>query len=453
MSAVALLLKEAGWIVTGSDAECYGPPKETLARAQITCTLGYNAHNIPEDATCFVIGRNAKLNAQDNEEVRAAVESGKTIYSFPEILGMLTKGRHNVVVAGSYGKSTTTALLAHIARAAGVDAGYFIGAEPLSLAAPASLGTAPTFILEGDEYPSSHTDSRAKFMHLHPTDVILTSVVHDHVNVYPTMQTYEQPFKELLTLLPESGIAIVSAEEPNALRIAKESGKAVISYGVDTGTYHAAQVHYGEETSFDLMKDGAKLATLTTTLLGRHNVEDIVAASVYALERNLVSVETLPGAIRTFTGVRRRLDRIAPTSKLPVYEGFGSSYEKAHSAIVAMRLHFPGRNLVVIFEPHTFGWRNRANLSWYDDVFAGAEEVFVAPPETQGAGTHEQLSHDEILERIKASGIQTHAYDPKKPEETVALLSGESVLLILTSGDLEGSLPKLVGLLEERFSH
>jgi UDP-N-acetylmuramate: L-alanyl-gamma-D-glutamyl-meso-diaminopimelate ligase len=450
MSATALLLKEAGWRVTGSDAECYGPPRDILSRGGIPFTLGYDPKNIAADIDCFIIGRNAKLAPSENAEVRTALETGKPIYSFPEMLGKLTENRKNLVVAGSYGKSTTAAIIAHLLRHAGVDAGYFVGAEPAQsewLPSPATLGSAAVFILEGDEYPSAHDDPRAKFMHLHPHDVLLTSVVHDHVNVYPTFSDYQKPFRELLALVPDDGIVVVSADEPGALALAQASEKQIVTYGIknNMADYRAADISYGERTHFHLLKNGTDLGELETTLLGAHNVEDIVGAATYVLARNLISFTALADAVRDFKGVRRRLDNITPHSRIPVFEGFGSSYEKARSAIEAIKLHFPDNPLVIIFEPHTFGWRNRANLHWYDDVFKEASSLFIAPPASQGALTHDQLSHEEILAR---AGALAKSYTP---EAVLRSLSGNEVVLILTSGYLEGTISSLIEGITKKF--
>ncbi len=458
MSATALLMKEAGYEVTGSDAECYGPPGDILKRGGLSPFLGYTPDNIPADIDEFVIGRNAKLSPEENDEARAAHESGKPIRSFPEVLGALTQGRKNVVIAGSYGKSTTTTLIAHILRHAGVDAGYFIGAEPARpggenkvLPAPSSLGTAPSFVLEGDEYPSSHDDSRAKFMHLHPTDLVLTAVVHDHVNVYPTFESYKKPFEELLAKVPDDGIVVACADEVGARTMAEASGKKVVLYGIRDGIYRATNIRFGERTRFTLVKDDQEIAEMETGLLGEHNVEDIVAASAYVLARGLVTPDALAKAVAVFSGVRRRLDNIAPRSSVPVFEGFGSSYEKARAAIDAMRLHFATRQLVIVFEPHTFGWRNRANLTWYDTVFAGAGLVLVTPPATQGANTHDQLSYDEIMDRVRATGAQVETYDPHAVLSSVQHLHPNDAVLVLTSGDLEGTLETFARTMEEQF--
>ncbi len=450
MSSSALLLKEAGWRITGSDAECYGPPRGILERGGIPFTLGYDPENIPPDVDCFVIGRNAKLSPAENAEVRAAHESGKPVYSFPEMLGKLTEDRQNLVVAGSYGKTTVTSLVAHILRHAGVDAGYFIGGEPVPstwLPAPAALGSVGFFVLEGDEYPSAHDDPRAKFLHLHPHDVILTAVVHDHVNVYPTLESYRQPFRELLSLMSEGGLVVACADEKGALALARESGKTVVTYGVEAAAdYGTAGIRYGRHTRFTLLARGTALGEIETGLLGAHNVENVVGAAAWVLERKLASFDAIRAALADFKGVRRRLDSAAPDCRLPVFEGFGSSYEKARSAIEAMRLHFPDQSLVIVFEPHTFGWRNRANLGWYDNVFAGAAHVFVAPPETQGAATHNQLTHEEILTRI---GPTAEPY--VSPEAAAASLCDDDAVLILTSGDLHGTLPALIEAIPARF--
>jgi len=451
MSATALLLKEVGWEVTGSDAECYGPPRDVLEQGGISFSLGYDPKNIPVDADCFVIGRNAKLAPEENVEVRAAHSSGKKIYSFPEMLGKLTKNRENCVVVGSYGKSTMTSIVAHILRHAGVDAGYFIGAEPSEtkwLPSPAALGNAAQFILEGDEYPSAHNDPRAKFMHLHPHDIILSSVVHDHVNVYPSFTDYQKPFQELLALVPNDGIVVVSADEPNAFALAQNSGKNLISYGIknDSADYRAADIHYGEKTHFHLIGKETMIGEIETTLLGAHNVENIVGAAAFVLAKELTNFSQVADAIYDFKGVRRRLDNIAPLSRVPVFEGFGSSYEKARSAIEAINLHFPDKPFVIVFEPHTFGWRNRANLNWYDDVFREAKSIFIAPPATQGALTHDQLSHEEILAR---AGDNAKPYTT--PETISQSLSGNEVALILTSGNLYGTIPSLVDEITRKF--
>ena len=168
MSATAKLLRDTGVIITGSDEEVY-PPISTLLDAEaISYNTPYRAANIPADADLIVIGKNAKLVPESNEEVAAALVSGKKVVSFPEVLAELSNDTQTVVVAGSYGKSTMTALLAHCLEDAKLEPSYFIGAVPISPNVNAKKGVGNIFIIEGDEYPSSNTDPRSKFLHYHP---------------------------------------------------------------------------------------------------------------------------------------------------------------------------------------------------------------------------------------------------------------------------------------------
>ena len=173
------------------------------------------------------------------------------------------------------------------------------------------------------------------------------------------------------------------------------------------------------------------------------------------LQKGLLTPGELAAGVASFEGVKRRMELLSPRSAVPVLEGFGSSYEKARSAIAAMKLHFPGRRLLVIFEPHTFTWRNKAALYRYDDVFAGAAKVYIYEPATQGAATHAQLTQEEIVSRVQAAGVDAEAItDPCAALEAIGneLRSGDCVLL-LTSGELGGLIKTLPALAEKKFPY
>jgi UDP-N-acetylmuramate: L-alanyl-gamma-D-glutamyl-meso-diaminopimelate ligase len=190
---------------------------------------------------------------------------------------------------------------------------------------------------------------------------------------------------------------------------------------------------------------------LSTTLLGAHNIENIVGISAMLLEKNLLNPEELARAVATFQGVKRRMELLSPHSGVPVYEGFGSSYEKARSAIAAIKLHFPTKRLVVVFEPHTFTWRNRGAIAYYDDVFVGAEKVYIYEPATQGAATHAQLTQDEIVSRTKAAGFDAHRITADAFETVSNELREGDVVLLLTSGELGGLIKTLPTFVEQKF--
>jgi UDP-N-acetylmuramate: L-alanyl-gamma-D-glutamyl-meso-diaminopimelate ligase len=329
--------------------------------------------------------------------------------------------------------------MAHILRACGRDAGWMVGAISPSLPDTGHWGDAAEVVLEGDEYIVSPTDRRSKFLLYHPRDVLLTSIVHDHVNAFPTFADYEAPFRALLRLLPADGL-LVAREHPAIRAVAGEAACPVVWY--DTGRcdgWWADDVVYGDPTRFTLVRpDGGKIP-LTTGLLGEHNIENVVGVCAYLLERGLVGEAPLQAAVESFAGIRRRLDRLTRHSAVPVIEGFGSSYEKARSAIEALLLHYPHRPLTVVFEPHTFSWRSRDALPWYDTVFEGAARVIVIPPPTHGADTHHQSSFDEILARTAAAGVPVEgARTAEEVTRALSGLKGDEVVLLLSSGPLLG---------------
>jgi UDP-N-acetylmuramate: L-alanyl-gamma-D-glutamyl-meso-diaminopimelate ligase len=283
--------------------------------------------------------------------------------------------------------------------------------------------------------------------------VLLTSATHDHINVFPTHADYLAPFRTLLGSLPSDGLLVVSGE-PHARALAAGLACPIVLYGLnDKANWHATNIARGMETSFDLMRGGEKIVRLSTTMLGDHNIENIVGVSAMLLERKLLTPEELCAGMRTFQGVKRRMELLSPTSKVPVYEGFGSSYEKARSAIEATKLHFPDRRLIVVFEPHTFTWRNRAAIAAYDDVFAGASKIFIFEPASQGAGSHAQLSQDEIVARTRAANYDAEAIN--NPDEALRRLGGvlrsDDVVLLLTSGELGGLIRKIPQLVEIKY--
>ena len=453
MSATALLLRQMGVRITGSDEGFYPPVSDYLKNENIPFAEGYRKENIPDDADVIVIGKNAKLLPESNEEVRAAVESGKPVRSFADLLHDMTADSETIVAAGSYGKSTCTALLAWCLRSAGKDPSYFIGEITNGLETHAHRGQGSTFVLEGDEYPASNWDNRSKFLLYNAKNVLLTSATHDHINVFPTHADYLAPFQTLLGSLPADGLLVVSSE-PHARALAGNLSSAVVFYGLkDKAHWHAANIERGAETGFDLMRGGEKIVRLSTRMLGDHNIENIVGVSAMLLERKLLTPEELRAGISTFQGVKRRMELLSPLSRVPVYEGFGSSYEKARSAIAATRLHFPDRRLIVVFEPHTFTWRNRAAIAAYDDVFAGASKIFIFEPASQGATSHAQLTQDEIVARTRAANYDAEAIND--PDEALRrlgdVLKPNDVVLLLTSGELGGLIREIPQLVEAKF--
>lgn len=454
MSALAVMLKEEGYTITGSDAGFYEPTASYLKNNNIAVLSPHKKENIPKDADTIVIGKHSKLNATENEEVQFALTTPEKIKSFPEILSELTKNRENIIVAGSYGKSTCSALLAWCLLESGVDTGYFFGAIPIGFKKNARLGKEKYFVLEGDEYPSYNIDGeiRSKFLYLHPSHLLLTAVEHDHVNVFPTEESYIKPFEELMKLLPANGTLVASINSPNVKKVVDK--RAAVTYGISgNALWQAKNIKYGKETTFDLYKSKEKIIELQTKLLGEHNIENIVGVSAFLLEKKLITPEQLKNAVSSFGGLVRRLDLKTEKSTVLIYEGFGSSYTKAKTVFDALKLHFPDKRLITIFEPHTFSWRNKSNLHWYDDIFKKSDITLVFKPAEHGQNTHEQAGLVDILEQIRKN--KNNVYGIENKGEAFQILEKtikpEDLIILMSSGDLGGLIEEIPPWAEKKF--
>lgn len=449
MSATAKLLKDAGVAITGSDEAVYPPISTMLEREALVYKTPYAAENIPADADVIVIGKNAKLTPELNPEVAAAFASGKRMMSFPEVLAEVSLGKKNIVVAGSYGKSTSAALLAHCLETAAKDPSYLIGAVPLSPASAARMGNGELFVLEGDEYPSSNTDPRSKFLHMHPAHLLITPLAHDHFNVFPTPAEYLAPFFELVTLPPAGGHVVVCMDGSLSKEFLAKLSRPSITYGLSKGEFTAANIVWGERTSFDICRNGNAVVRVTTSQLGEHNVENIVGVAAFLLSADLVTTEEFAAAVVSFKGIVRRLDRKSEKTSIPIFEGFGSSYEKAKSAIAAMKLHFPTRDLVIVFEPYTINWRKKETLSQYEDVFAGAARALVIEPPLHGKGM--EISVEDIAQRVRTSVPEAQGY--KNAQEVLANLNLQKndAVLLLSSGAMDGLIETIPAAAEHAF--
>lgn len=450
VSALASILVSEGHEVTGSDEAAFPPVSTYLDRLGVRYATSFSAANVPADTDVAIIGTSAKLHGGENPELTEIKRRGIPHYTFAEYLGLHTRERENIVVAGSFGKSTLTAMLAHMLVSAGRKPGWFIGAIPLDLDRTGETGADAQMILEGDEYVVSMEDHRSKFLLYNVQHTLLSSIVHDHVNMFPTFDSYVEPFRKLVANTP--GLLVAARQYETVREIA--GGRDVVWYGLEKGEgYSAEEIVIGEISRFTLVTPKGERIPLETELLGLHNIENLVGASALLLERRLVTAADLQRSVPNFRGVARRLDKKTVHSRVPVYEGFGSSYEKARSAIEAIQLHFPSRPLVVVFEPHTFSWRNADALAWYDTVFEGVTRVLMLPPPEHGAGAHRQLSFAEIIDRTCAAKVDAApmANAGAVMADLDASLKGDEVVLLLSSGPLDGLVDRLPPRLEERF--
>ena len=454
MSAVAVVLKRGSWKVSGSDEGFYEPISGYLRKNKISFFGNYSAKNIPRDADLIVIGNHAKLVPESNAEVKAAFASGIEIKSLPEMLAMFSEGKNNLVITGSFGKSTCTALLAYCLIKTKKNPSYFIGAVPIDSKQSLHLGKGKEFVIEGDEYRSSNWDNRSKFMHFSPSSVLLISAEHDHINLFPTEKSYKEPYKKLVAKIPKGGLLVYANKAKNTKEIVKYAKCKAVSYSLNnkSSDWHAQNIKYGLYTSFDLMNKGEKITNIKTKLLGNHNIENIIGGGALLLEQKLIKPVEFAKAIKTFSGIMRRIELKTKKSIVPVYEGFGSSYSKTKVIFETLKLHFPKKKIIAVFEPHTFSWRNREALKWYKDIFDGISEVILLPPPMHGKGTHDQLTYDQIFKAIPKSINKYKARTEKESLDLIKKITNKNdIIVLISSGSLLGLSKSIPNLIERLF--
>ncbi|MFA6081845.1 MAG: Mur ligase family protein [Patescibacteria group bacterium] len=447
MSATAILLKQKGWQVEGSDEGFYPPISDYLIKNHIKFHTKYEKNNVPDNPDMVVIGKHSTLTPEQNAEVKEVFAKKYHTLSYPEVLADIAKDTCNLVVVGSYGKSTCSTLAAYILAHSNLDPYYFLGALSDNFDENAHVGKDQIFVMEGDEYPSSNWDSDAKFLHLNARNVLVTGCEHDHYNVFPTIESYKKPFVQLLKTLPKSAVIVANFDEKNTTEVVKESDRQAIYYSLKNtdADYYGSGFSIGSQTRFDIHHHD-QIIPITTSLLGEHNWLNIIGVAAWLLELKLASPEQISKAVATFKPLFRRLE-LKTAHPMPVYEDFGSSYAKATAGIKAVRDQYPDKRIVVIFEPHTFSFRNHGALEWYDRLFDFADLVFIYQPPTAGSETHDQLTQAQIVERVKSTGkkvISLKKSDNLSDQILPHLNSKKDVVLIESSGSLDGSIPKII---------
>ena len=229
MGAVAVALQERGFKVTGSDENVYPPMSSFLENKGIALMEDYRAENIPEDADVVVIGN---AMTRGNPEVEAVLNRKLLYLSLPEVLrNFFLRGRHNLVVTGTHGKTTTTALLAWIMEEAGRKPGYLIGGIPKNFGEGARLNDSKYFVLEGDEYDTAFFDKRSKFVHYLPELVIVNNVEFDHADIFNNLNEIKLSFRRLLNIVPQNGMVVVNGDDPNSVDVAKDCLAQIVEVG------------------------------------------------------------------------------------------------------------------------------------------------------------------------------------------------------------------------------
>jgi UDP-N-acetylmuramate: L-alanyl-gamma-D-glutamyl-meso-diaminopimelate ligase len=471
MGALAGLLKELGHRVTGSDVAFDPPMGPALESWGVECLSGFDPRHLEPAPDLVVIGNVCR---RDNPEAVAAMERG---LPYTHIAGALSDfvlpDTSPLVVAGTHGKTTTSAIAAQLLEGAGRAPGFLIGGLPKNFsrsfhAAPTknSLGLvdAPRktpFVIEGDEYDTAFFEKSAKFLHYKAEVAILTSIEHDHIDIYPTLESYLDAFRRFVVGIPESGLILACASDPLVVELVKGSARAEVSWyaleGEDTfgvaPHWLAAPAEIGAGgTRFDLFAGGVACGRWLLPAPGRHNLKNALAAIGAAAQGYGARLDRLGPALTRFSGVRRRQDLLGEPGGVFVYDDFAHHPSAVRETLAALRQRHPDGKLFAVFEPRSATACRRLHQDDYVTAFDHADEVLLAPLGRSNLPPEERLDTQRLAADLAARGRRAERHDTI--DDIVAALAeragGGDVVALLSNGAFGGIHQRVLDVLARR---
>jgi UDP-N-acetylmuramate: L-alanyl-gamma-D-glutamyl-meso-diaminopimelate ligase len=441
MGAVAAMLKDEGYEVTGSDEHVYPPMSTFLAEKGIAIQAGYRPENLPRGDVILVVGNTIK---RGNPELEAALEAKRYYLSLPETLKTyFLRKSHNLVVTGTHGKTTTTSLLAWIFEQAGRKPSYLIGGLPKNLPQGCVKQAGAHWILEGDEYDTAFFDKRSKFLHYLPELVIINNLEFDHADIFDDLAAVQKSFSHLVRIVPRNGMILVNADEPNALAVVKESPAPILEVGFSENA--AMRIHdlraQGDRQTFRMLD-----TEFTLSMSGAFNVHN-AAMAIAAAHFYQIPLPEIVKAVAAFTGVKRRQEVRGEVRGVTIIDDFGHHPTAMRETLQGLRHRFPHRRLWALFEPRSNTTRRAVFQKDLPAALALADGVFVAQVAALNQiSAKERLNPEQVVADINAAGVPAY-YEPDATAIVAKLnplLKPGDVVVVFSNGGFGGIHQKLL---------
>ncbi len=450
MVAGARLALELGYEVRGSDNPLYPPTSKMVSALGVPVAEGYAAENLDWQPDVVVIGN---ALSRGNPEVEAVLERRVRYVSLAEWLKTeVLRARRSVVISGTHGKTTTSALTAFLLDRAGLAPGFLVGGQLLDFENSSRLGAAGNpFVIEGDEYDSAFFDKRAKFLHYLPETAVVTSIEFDHGDIYRDIEEIELAFQRMLRQIPSDGLLLVCADDPRAKALAEHAFCTVQSYGFNDDADWQCAVQPGRSGFQTLIvrNGGNAFGTFELPMPGQHNARNAIAAIAVGA-RYGASPDAMQRALPEFHGIRRRMEVFCEQDGVTFVDDFAHHPTAIRETIAAARQRWPEARIVAAFEPRTNTTRTARFQDELSEALTGADEVWIGP-----IARREQLADDEVLDRQKLVDAlktsDTKAYCAENATEIVdgcASYAGSDTIVVLMSNGAFGGIYELI---RERF--
>ena len=431
MGAVAVAMRAQGFEVTGSDASVYPPMSTFLEGHGIRLSEGYRAENIPEGADLIVVGN---AISRGNPEVEAVFNRKLYYLSLPETLKhFFLRGRHNLVVTGTHGKTTTSSMLTWILQSAGMNPAYMIGGIANNLGQGASLHEADYLVIEGDEYDTAFFDKRSKFLHYLPELVIMNNIEFDHADIFEDLEAIKLTFTRLMNVVPENGVVLINGDDENCVEVAKSCRAKLLEVGFsESAGRQISAVQYDPAGSeFTLLGRRFRVP-----LVGEYNVRN-AAMAICAAETYGIDLAVIAHALSTFEGVKRRQEVRGEVKGITIIDDFGHHPTAIREALRGLRHQYPGRRLWAIFEPRSNTTRRAVFQRELPLALGVADGVILAQVARQEQlATDDRLDPLRVVAEIEATGKPAF-YEPDVEailQRIKPLAKEGDVMVILSNG-------------------
>lgn len=429
MHNIALALHEKGFAVSGSDDEINEPSKSRLAKAGILPKeIGWFPEKIKGDLNAVILGMHAR---EDNPELIRARQMGLKIYSYPEYIYEATKNKTRIVIGGSHGKTTITAMILHVMKHCAIETDFMVGAQLEGFDTMVRLSSSATYaVIEGDEYLASPIDRRPKFHLYKPNVAILSGIAWDHINVFPTFEIYKEQFRKFIQLIEPNGSLIYCSEDA----VLKDVCESTTNAKIDKTPYSIPKHQIDDGTTYLLVND----QKIPLQIFGNHNLMNLNGARLVCNKIEILNSQFYE-AIQSFKGAAKRLELVYKSGNFNFYKDFAHSPSKLKATTDAVKQQFTKRKIVACMELHTFSSLNEEFLKEYQGSMNLADEAIVYfNPQTIAHKKLKEITVEQVHSCFDRKDLRVFT----KSQDVVDYLKSKqwqnSVLLMMSSGNFDG---------------
>ena len=454
MGALAAMLREKGYRITGSDSHVYPPMSTFLKDLGIEIRQGFAAEHLGAQPDLVIVGNAV---SRGNPEAEATLNRKIPYMSLPEVLrDFFIRGRRSVVISGTHGKTTTTALTAHLLTRAGLDPSFVVAGLPQNFDRPYHLGKGDFFVVEGDEYDSAFFAKIAKFFFYLPEILVINNIEFDHADIYSDLEEIKKAFRQLINILPQNGLLLANHEDPVIAELVPHSFAPVQTFGLKPDAHwRAIDIKAsGQGSSFTLCREEKQLADFILPLSGAYNIRNALAAIGVGMHAGL-SVEQLGEGLRTFKGIKRRQELIGQIGGITLIDDFAHHPTAVEQTLQGLRQTYPDARFWVLFEPASATNARAIFEERYLRAFSQADHfVITKVPRPERARQDCPISPERIVENMRRQG-RSAFYLSQIDDIVDHLLAGlcpGDVVVLMSNGGFGNLQSKLLNGLRDRFA-